>query len=84
MKMTAISIILGMVATASVHANCPSNLDVDQLVECIAVEGSGSDYQDWQKQHAALGTDLSDETTTTSKEETNRNIRLEKIVGNQQ
>lgn len=82
MKKSAISLILGMVFTVSAYANCPSNLDVDQLVECIAVEGSGSNYQDWQKNHAALGSDASDETTISSKDKTN-NIRSKTIVDNQ-
>ena len=35
-------------------AECPSNLEASQLIECITIEGSGSNYQDWQKQYEAL------------------------------
>ena len=29
-------------------------MNADQLVECITVEGSGANYQDWQKKYEGL------------------------------
>lgn len=50
-------------------AACPSNMEVDQLVECITVEGSGSNYQNWQKKNAKLAGNSSESYNASTKSE---------------
>ena len=54
MKKSVVLISLGLSLPCAVLADCPSNMNADQLVECITVEGSGANYQDWQKKHESL------------------------------
>ncbi len=35
--------------SGAVFANCPDNFKAEKMAECITVEGSGANYQDWQK-----------------------------------
>ena len=47
-----IIILTGMCAfflSSVVLAECPSGLNTEKTIECITVEGSGANYQDWQK-----------------------------------
>ena len=69
MKMTIkiLSMTFGVMVASPGFAGCPSSLDADQLVECITIEGSGSNYQYWQKNHAKLAGDSSDTTTKMQK-----------------
>ncbi len=30
-----------------VYAECPKDLNVEKMVECLTIEGSGENYQDW-------------------------------------
>lgn len=30
-------------------ADCPNSLNAEKMAECITVEGSGANYQDWKK-----------------------------------
>ena len=46
-----IIILTGMCAfflSGAALAECPSDLNTENMVECITVEGSGANYQDWQ------------------------------------
>ncbi|MCW8855451.1 MAG: hypothetical protein OQK76_01850 [Gammaproteobacteria bacterium] len=54
MKRSVVLISLGLSLPCAVLADCPSNMNADQLVECITVEGSGANYQNWQKKHESL------------------------------
>ena len=54
MKTGVVLMTLGLTLSGTVFAECPSNLDADQLVECITVEGSGANYQSWKKKHDKL------------------------------
>jgi len=29
------------------YANCPDSLNSEKMAECITIEGSGTNYQDW-------------------------------------
>ncbi|HEY9052235.1 MAG TPA: hypothetical protein VIQ03_11860 [Gammaproteobacteria bacterium] len=40
--------------TGIAYANCPSTLKTDDLKDCIIVEGSGNNYQDWKKSYDQL------------------------------
>ena len=33
--------------TSLCFAECPSSLDAEKMTECIMIEGSGKNYQDW-------------------------------------
>jgi hypothetical protein len=47
-----IKILTGMCAfilSGIAFADCPSSLNAEKTMECITVEGSGENYQDWQK-----------------------------------
>ena len=61
MKKSVILMTLGLSVSGAAFAECPSNLDTDQLVECITIEGSGANYQSWKKKHDKLA-----DTSTTS------------------
>lgn len=54
MKNSVFAITLGLTLSGTAFAECPSNLNADQLVECITVEGSGANYQSWQKKFDKL------------------------------
>ena len=54
MKTCVVAIALALSLPGTALAECPSNLDTDQLVECITVEGSGTNYQSWKKKHDKL------------------------------
>jgi hypothetical protein len=44
-------------------ANCPDNLNSEKMAECITIEGSGANYQDWLADFNNAG---SSETTTST------------------
>ena len=50
--------------SAPSFAECPDTLNTEKMVECITVEGSGADYQDWQKNEYELNLETSSKTTT--------------------
>ena len=54
MKNSVLAITFGLTLSGAAFAECPSNLNADQLVECITVEGSGANYQNWQKKFDKL------------------------------
>ena len=54
MKKSVVLMALGLSLPGTVFADCSSNLNADQLVECITVEGSGANYQSWKKKHDKL------------------------------
>lgn len=54
MKTGVVLMTLGLSLSGTAFAECPSNLDTDQLVECITIEGSGANYQSWKKKHDKL------------------------------
>jgi len=33
--------------SGTVYADCPDELDIEMMSECITIEGSGANYQDW-------------------------------------
>ena len=45
-----ISVCLLCVSGVSI-AECPSSMDEEKLIECIMIEGSGANYQDWLAQY---------------------------------
>ncbi len=42
-------------------ANCPDNLKAEKMAECITVEGSGANYQDWKKNEYHFNLETNDE-----------------------
>jgi len=54
MKKNILIITLSITVAGPVFANCPSNLEADKLIECITIEGSDSNYQNWEKSYAEL------------------------------
>lgn len=57
MKISVVVGLLGLSLPGMASAECPSNLDDNQMVECITIEGSGANYQSWKKEHDALADD---------------------------
>ncbi len=50
MHIIKMTVILGTLTVASsAYANCPSTLNTDDLKDCIIVEGSGNNYQEWKQ-----------------------------------
>ena len=45
------------------------------MVECITVEGSGADYQDWQKNEYLINLDTSNEVASTVSPITGTDVR---------
>lgn len=40
--------LLSILVTSTIaYAYCPDNLDQEKMTECIMIEGSGANYQDW-------------------------------------
>lgn len=35
--------------SGAAFAGCPDNLSAEKMAECITIEGSGANYQDWRK-----------------------------------
>ena len=73
--MNILTITLGVMVAGSAFAECPSNLDTDQLIECITVEGSGANYQSWKKKHDKLVDNSAVAYDSDSKAVANTNIR---------
>ena len=48
------AILSTLFVAGSVYANCPSTLNTDDLKDCIIVEGSGNNYQDWKQRYDHL------------------------------
>jgi hypothetical protein len=46
-------------------AGCPDSLNSENMVECITVEDSGANYQDWQKNEYLFNLDTSAEASST-------------------
>lgn len=46
-------------------AGCPDSLDAEKMLECITVEGSGANYQDWQKNEYQHNLETSTEVVST-------------------
>ncbi|MDH5472949.1 MAG: hypothetical protein OEY61_08840 [Gammaproteobacteria bacterium] len=66
MKKNILIITLSITVAGPVFANCPSNLEADKLIECITIEGSDSNYQNWEKSYAITAdTSLTDNTDVT-------------------
>ncbi len=49
MKIKILTSLCAFFISGVTFANCPSSLNAEQMSECITVEVSSSDYQDWQK-----------------------------------
>ncbi len=63
-----VKIMIGLCAffiSGAVFAGCPASLDAEKMAECITVEGSGANYQDWQKNEYLHNIDASTEITNT-------------------
>ena len=58
-------------------AECPASMDIEQLTECLTVEGSGANYQKWKKSFDKLGEDKSKASTLQISE--NEKFRLEEV-----
>lgn len=41
---TAITIVLGTISTGIAHAECPESLPTEVMLDCIVVEGAGSEF----------------------------------------
>ncbi|MDH5472892.1 MAG: hypothetical protein OEY61_08540 [Gammaproteobacteria bacterium] len=54
MKKSMVMCVVMLALPIVVFAECPSHMDVDQLVECITIEGSDANYQNWKKEHDSL------------------------------
>ncbi len=51
-----------MIFASAVFAECPLNMPQEKLVECLAVEGSGENYQDYQQKFEEELADMAEET----------------------
>jgi len=61
--------------SSSAFAVCPDSLNAEKMVECITVEGSGADYQDWQKNEYLINLDTSKEVASTVSPITGTDVR---------
>lgn len=52
MKTKVIVGLYGALFSGLALADCPDNLGAEKMVECITIEGSGANYQDWEKSFA--------------------------------
>ena len=59
MKMKCLSGLVLVLTGSVAHAECSSAMDAEKMVECIMVEGSGANYQDWKKEFDKLAEDSS-------------------------
>jgi hypothetical protein len=48
--------------SGAAFAECPGTLTAEKMSECIKVEGSGKNYQDWQKNEYQFNLDKSKDT----------------------
>ena len=63
-------------------AGCPDSLNAEKMAECITVEGSGANYQDWQKNEYQFNLDTSEEVASTISPITGTDVRtLEPAAG---
>ena len=63
-------------------AGCPDSLNAEKMAECITVEGSGADYQDWQKNEYQFNLETSSEVASTVSPITGTDVRtLEPAAG---
>ena len=60
MKIKVIASLCGVFFPAIVFADCPDNLGAEKMAECVTIEGSGANYQDWQKNEYAFNLDTED------------------------
>ena len=51
-----------VVFSTAAFAECPLNMPTDELVECLTVEGSGENYQDYQLKLEEELADMAEET----------------------
>ena len=80
-----IEILTGLCAfciSGVVFAGCPDSLNAEKMAECITVEGSGADYQDWQKNEYQYNLETSSEVASTVSPITGTDVRtLEPAAG---
>ena len=50
MEKSYLLILCGLLISGSTFAYCPKGQNVEKTVECITIEGSGANYQDWSKE----------------------------------
>ena len=63
-------------------AGCPDSLNAEKMAECITVEGSGANYQDWQKNEYQFNLETSSEVASTVSPITGTDVRtLEPAAG---
>jgi hypothetical protein len=53
MKMKILAVLCGCILTNIALAECPKSMDTEKMMECIMIEGSGANYQEWQKEFNA-------------------------------
>ena len=70
MKQQACLLIVGCMSSGIAFADCSEKLDAETLIECITIEGSGADYNDWRKKFAqqALPDDAMPKSALTDKD----------------
>ncbi|HFE32212.1 MAG TPA: hypothetical protein ENJ17_02750 [Gammaproteobacteria bacterium] len=51
-----------MIIAGAAIADCPLSMPQETLVECLTVEGSGENYQDYQRKFAEELADMAEET----------------------
>ena len=78
MKTLIQGLLAGAIASfsSSVLAECPLNMPEKILIECLTVEGSGENYQDYQLKLAEEFADMAEETAR-EREEKSEVIRHE-------
>lgn len=63
-------------------AGCPDSLNAENMAECITVEGSGANYQDWQKNEYQHNLETSSAVASTVSPITGTDVRtLEPAAG---
>ena len=50
-----------MIFTSAAFASCPLNMEEEKLIECLTIEGSGENYQDYQQKFEEELADMADE-----------------------
>ena len=51
MKMKILAGLCGCFVSYMAFADCPKSLNSEKMMECIMIEGSGANYQDWLKEY---------------------------------
>lgn len=64
-----------LLISATVYAECPDSLKTEKMVECITVEGSGANYQEWQKNEYLHNIEPGTETASTVSPITGTDVR---------